>query len=191
MRTHLGSVFFAVVMVSIVCGNAAEPSNGAVGGAQAPAGPSSNQVAGGGSPAMSHAANPVIQPILTAWQEGHRSEAVDLFVRANWADRPIFPAGMVLNLTEAQFKSLSDSERQLRGDELTAQLDLVKQLASAVSNAGRNAASTGDAERARQCYSALKQFGVAIDGPKALTLLKMVGQVSIKMADRGLASLGK
>lgn len=140
---------------------------------------------------MSRTVGPVIQPILTAWQEGHRSEAVDLFVRANWADRPILPAGMVLNMTEAGFKSLSDSERQLRGNEMIAQLDLVKQLASAVSNAGQNAASTGDTGRARQCYGALKQFGAAIDDPKALPLLKMVGQVSIKMADRGLASLGK
>ena len=189
MKTRLASVFLAAAIVSTVCSHAAEPSGGTAADSQAAAG-TSNKITGGSS-SVAQVATPVIQPILTVWQQGHTSEAVDLFVHANWAGRPIFPAGMVLGMTEAEFKSLPDSDRQLRGDEMMTQLNMMKQLATVVSNAGQDAASKGDADRARQCYGALKQFGLALDDPKALLMLKMVGQVSVKMADRGLASLGK
>lgn len=190
MKIHFGSVFLAAVIGSTVCNYAAEPANET--NSQAGIGTSSsNQVTGGNSGGGTQVSTPVLQPILTAWQEGHSSEAVDIFVHVNWSSRPVFPTGMVLGISEAEFKSLSDSDRQLRGSEMMTQLDLMKQLASAVFDAGQSAASAGNIERAKQCYGALKQFGAALNDPKALLLVKMVGQVSIKMADRGLANLGK
>lgn len=134
---------------------------------------------------------PVLQPILTVFQEGHTAQAVDLFIQANWNARPIFPSKMALGLTDTQFKAIPEGERQLRTDEMLAQLDLMKQLATAVSNAGDAAAAKGEALQARQCYESLKRFGAALDDPKAQQLLRMVGQVSKRMAEHGLARLPK
>ena len=132
---------------------------------------------------------PVLQPILTAWQEGHTEEAVELFAKADWSARPIFPQGMAVGLNEAQFKAMSDADRQLRNNEMLAQLDVLKQLATAVNAAGDQAASKGDNLRARQCYESLKQFGAALSNPQAQQLLQMVGQVSRNMGEQGLGRL--
>lgn len=129
---------------------------------------------------------PVLQPILTAWQEGHTAEAVGLFAKADWSARPIFPQGMAVGLNDAQFKAMSDADRQLRNNEMLAQLDVLKQLATAVNAAGDQAASKGDNVRARQCYESLKQFGAALSDPQAQQLLQMVGQVSRNMGEQGL-----
>src|SRR5215469_11173057 len=79
---------------------------------------------------------PVLQPIFTAFQVGNTAQAVDLFTQANWSGRPIFPSGMALGLTDAQFKAIPESERKLKMNEMLTQLDLVKRLAAAISNAG-------------------------------------------------------
>jgi hypothetical protein len=167
-----------------------QTSNGSL---QPPSAVKSNTPASGDAAAQPTfpVSTPVLQPILTVFQEGHTAQAVDLFIQANWSGRPIFPSKMALGLTDAQFKAIPEGERKLRTDEMLAQLDLMKQLATAVSNAGDEAAAKGDALRARQGYESLKRFGAALDDPKAQQLLRMVGQVSKRMAEHGLARLPK
>lgn len=132
---------------------------------------------------------PVIQPILTVWQEGHRDEAVNNFLEANWNARPIFPAAMALGLTDNQMKGLPNTDRQLKTNEMMAQLELVKQLVTAVSDAAQEAVSKGDTARARKCYLSLNQFGVALDNPANQPHVKWLGQVARNMAKLGLAKL--
>jgi hypothetical protein len=133
---------------------------------------------------------PVTQPILTAWQEGNTSKAVNLFLDANWNAGDIFAPGMALGLTDSQFKALAGADLQLKNNELMAQLDLIKHLAAAVAEAGQEAASKSDAARARQCFTSLKQFGTSLDSPARMQLVRLVGQMSKKMAASGLAKLG-
>jgi hypothetical protein len=130
---------------------------------------------------------PVIQPILTLWQQGDTTNAINRFLDANWNARPIFPSGMVLSLTETQFKALSANDRQLKNTELNTQVDLMRQLASAVASAGENALAKGDDARARKCFTALGKFGMALDAPDAQPLLRQVGTVSKNMAKKGLS----
>jgi hypothetical protein len=137
------------------------------------------------------AASPVTQPVLTAWQEGDKSAAISRFLNADWSARPIFAAGMVLSLNEAQFKALPDADRQLKSDEMMAQLDLMKQLAAAVAQAGRDAVAQSAAAQARKCFTSLKQFGTALDSADRLQLVQIVGRVSKKMADNELAKMGQ
>lgn len=134
---------------------------------------------------------PVTQPILTVWQEGDQSTAVSRFLEADWSARPLFAAGMALSLSEGQFKALPDADRQLKSSQMMAQVELMKQMASAVAQAGREAAAKGDAAQARKCFTSLKQFGMALDSPDRLRLVQMVGQVSKKMADTELAKMGQ
>ena len=136
------------------------------------------------------ASTPVIQPILTVLQEGHQEAAINAFLDADWNARPIFPAGMALGLTDAQMKGLPDTDRQLKTNEMMAQVGLVGQLVTAVSDAAQDAVSKGDVARARKCYLSLKQFGTALDNPANQPHVKHLGLVARNMAKLGLAKLG-
>ena len=137
------------------------------------------------------AAAAVAQPAMTAWQQGDKSTAVSSFVDIDWAKRPLFESGSVLALTEKQFKALSNTERQTKSAELTAQLDALKQLVAAVAQAGRDAAAKGDTAQARKCFSALKQCGAALESPDCLSLVQLVGKAVQRMGDAELAKLGQ
>lgn len=137
------------------------------------------------------AATPVSQPTLAAWQQGEIAAAVSSFVSADWSARPLFAADSALSLSEGQFKALSDTDRQARHGEIMAQLESFKRLAAAVAQAGRDAAVNGDTAAARNDFIALKACGTALESPKCLTLVQMVGQALKKRADMELAKISQ
>ena len=140
---------------------------------------------------VASSSSPVSQPALAAWQQGDKAAAVSSFLGADWSARPLFAAGSVLSLSEAQFKALSNADRQAKANEMTAQLASLNHLAAAVRQAGQDAASKGDFAQARKCFTALKQCGTALAGPDCLSLVQLVGQGLIKKADSELAKIGQ
>jgi hypothetical protein len=126
----------------------------------------------GTSSSASPAATPVAQPSMTAWQQGDPSTAIRSFVETDWSGRPLFAPGSTLSLTEDQFKSRSNADRQRKSQEMISQLDSLKKLAAAVAQAGRDAAAKGDTAQARKCFTALKQSGTALDSPDRLRLVQ-------------------
>jgi hypothetical protein len=134
---------------------------------------------------------PVAQPALIAWKQGDKAAAVNKFVEADWSARPLFVAGSVLNLGEDQFKAFSDAERKARVVEMTEQLDVLKQLAKAVAQAGRDEALKGDLPQARMYFASLKQCGTALGSPDRLELVQMVGQSFRNLSDKETANIGK
>jgi hypothetical protein len=134
---------------------------------------------------------PVTQPILTAWQEGDKARAISDFCNADWHARPIFAPGLALSLSEAQLKTLPEEDRALKSREIPAQLDLLKQLATAVAQAGREAAALGDTNQAGKCFGSLKACGSALNRPEYLRLVQQTGQVMKRMGELALARLGK
>ena len=96
-----------------------------------------------------------------------------------------------MSLTEDQFKALSIADRQAKSGELTAQLDSFKRLAAAVAQAGRDAASKGDAATAKKYFTSLKQCGTALESPDCLQLVKLVGKAIEKMSDKEMAKIGQ
>ena len=135
--------------------------------------------------------SPVSQPALTAWQQGDKAAAVSSFLAADWSARPLFAAGSTLSLNEDQFKALSDADRQAKSREMMTQLPLLKQLAAAVAQAGRDAASKGDAPQARKYFTSLKQFGAALESPDYTLIVQLVGKGMEKTADTELAKIGQ
>ena len=133
---------------------------------------------------------PIAQPALTAWQQGDKVAAVSSFLAADWSARPFFAVGSALSLSEAQFKALSDADRQAKSTEMTTQLGLLKQLAAAVAQAGLDAASNGDASQARKDFTSLKQFGAALESSDSLLLVQLVGKGIEKRGDTELAKIG-
>jgi hypothetical protein len=136
-------------------------------------------------------AAPVAQAAMSAWQQGDKSTAVSKFLDADWSARPLFPPDSPLSLTEAQFQLLSNTDRQAKSNEMLPQVSALKALAAAVAQAGRDAASKGDAAQAQQCFASLKQCGTALSSPDCLSLVQLVGKAFNKMADTELAKLGK
>ena len=67
----------------------------------------------------------------------------------------------------------------------------LKQLATAVAQAGRDAATKGDTTQTRKCFTALKQCGTALSSPDTSSLVQLVGKALINMADTELAKTGK
>jgi hypothetical protein len=137
------------------------------------------------------AAAPVAQAAMAAWQQGDKSAAVSSFVAADWNARPLFASDSPFSLSEEQFKSLSNADRQVKSNEMLPQISSLKQLAAAVADAGHDAAAKGDAVQARKCYTSLKQFGTALDTPAHTSLLQMLGQSFKSTADTELAKLGQ
>lgn len=134
--------------------------------------------------------SPVAQPALTAWQQGDQAGAISNFVAANWSAGPLFAADSPLSLSETQFRALSAVERQVKGGELDAQLKSLKLLVAAVVQAGEAAATKGDTAQATKCFTALKQFGAALNSPNSTDLVKLVGQSFEKTAIAESAKLG-
>ncbi len=144
-------------------------------------------------PAQAEAASssPVAQPALAAWQQGDKATAVSSFLAADWSARPLFPTGSSLSLSEAQFRALSDSDREAKSRDMMSQIASLKQLAQAVVQAGNDAASKGDAAQARKYFTSVKQCGTALKGPDCMLLVQLVGKAFEKMSDTELAKIGQ
>ncbi len=133
----------------------------------------------------------VIGPAFTAWQQGDKAAAVSRFLETDWSVRPLFQPGSALSLSEAQFKSLSASDREAKASENMAKISELKKMTAAVVAAGRAAAEKKEVAEARKHFTSLKQFGAALDAPESLAILKLVGQSIKKQADKELAALGQ
>ena len=130
---------------------------------------------------------PAAQPALTAWKQGDKAAAVSSFLAADWSARPLFASGSTLNLTEDQFKALSEADRH----DMLTQLASLKQLAASVGQAGLDAVSKGDAAQARKNFTSVKQFGAALQSPNYTLLVQQVGKAFEKMSDTELEKIGR
>jgi hypothetical protein len=113
--------------------------------------------------AKKSATTPVMQSILTAWQQGDQASAISQFVAADWNRRPLFAQGSSLSLSEAQFNALPAAEQEAKMKELLPQLSAIRELAKSVVQAGRDAGGKGDSAQARKYFESVKQFGAAIE----------------------------
>lgn len=143
--------------------------------------------------AQANAASPIAaaQPPLTAWKRGDKTAAVSSFLAADWSARPLFATGSPLNLSEAQFKALSETERQAKSTELLSQIASLKQMMQAVAQAGQDAASKGDPSQARKYFTAIKQCGTALESSDFTQLVQLVGKAFVKKANAELAKVGQ
>lgn len=154
-----------------------------------------------GQPATTAATTPVMQSVLTIWQQGDKSAAVAAFLETDWSARPLFAPGSTLSLSETQFQARMKpvwmrfwipgyaKRAEAQRIQMTKELSEVKQLAAAVAQAGRDAAAKQDLAQAAKHFTSLKQCGAALNRPDSLAIVKLVGQAMTKMADGELAKL--
>ena len=136
-------------------------------------------------------ATPVAQASITAWRAGDTIGAVSNFLAAGWSARPLFAPDSTLSITEDQVRSFSDADSKTKAKDLGLQLDVLKRLAVAVTQAGTNSAAHGDFAQARKCFVSLGQFGTAMSNPEHVKLVQLVGMTIKKKADIELAKIGQ
>jgi hypothetical protein len=98
---------------------------------------------------------------------------------------------MALSLSEDQFNALQSADHQVKASQLSAQIDLIKQLVNAVAQAGRDAAAQGNIAAAQKCFTSLKQFGAVLQGPDHPRVVQLVGRVSENIGKNELAKIEK
>ncbi len=128
--------------------------------------------------------------VLSAWGQGDKAGAVSRFLEIDWSARPLFSSSSALGLSEAQFQKIPAGERESKSAEFTAHAGMLKQLASEVVQAARDATAAKDSAKAKKCLASLKQFGAALQEPACATLVQLVGKAVQKMADAEGDKLG-
>jgi len=135
------------------------------------------------------AAKPGLETVLAVWLQGDTSAAVSRFLETDWSARPLFPPGSTLSLSEAQWVALSYADREAKRVGMEGQAADLKKLSLAVLQAGRDAAANNDSILARKHFTALSQFGEALESPDSLAIVKMLGSGMRRSAEKELAKL--
>ena len=121
--------------------------------------------------------------------QGDNSAAVSRFLETDWRARPLFSPGSTLGLSESQFVALSYADREAKRGGVEAQAGELKKLSLAVLQAGRDAAASNDSALALKYFTALKQFGEALESPDSLAIVKMLGSGMRRAAEKEMAKL--
>jgi hypothetical protein len=100
----------------------------------------------------------------------------------DFSPRLLFPAGSVLNYSEAQFVALPQAVREKLGKEMISDIQVIKEICAHVNQAGKSGSSGGEKAKADKCFAQLKKCGDALDRPDRLALLQMAGKALKKMA---------
>jgi hypothetical protein len=137
---------------------------------------------------------PILQPALTALQQGDTSTAVSSFLAVDWSAHPLFEADSPLSRSDDQMHALgahSEADYHAESGALETQLLNLKALAGAVRDAGYDAISKGDTAQAQKDFTALKHFGTALANPDYTLIVQLVGRGYEKEAAAAFAKIGQ
>ncbi len=118
---------------------------------------------------------------MTTWKSGDKETAVRVFLEMDLS-KPIFSPGTPLANSEAQFMALPVAGRERIGAEILADLQVIKEIAVRVAEAGKEAKAKGDAATARKCLEQIDTLGGQIDEPSCTVIAQKVGQALKRMA---------
>lgn len=137
---------------------------------------------------------PALEPALKAMLSGDKATAITVFLGADWSARPLFVAGSPLSRSDDQqheIRARSEADYHASSLAITTELTHLNQLKGLIRDAGSDAISKGDVAQAQKCFTALKQFGTALDRPEYTKMVQSEGRVSKKEADIGMQKIQK
>ncbi|MBX3733648.1 MAG: hypothetical protein KF791_13760 [Verrucomicrobiae bacterium] len=132
--------------------------------------------------ADANAANATMDQAMESWRAGQKAKAVEQFVTVDFSKRPLFPAGSILNYSEAQFAALNPAAREKVSQPMLDDVQVIKQIAMQVTQAATDAQAGGNGTRASQYLAQVKRCGEALEHPNSLALLKLVGKALVRMS---------
>lgn len=125
-----------------------------------------------------------VEEVLRLWNAGKKDEALEGFLRVDFARRPLFPKGSPLGYSEKDFMALPRAVNEKMHAQILEEVRTMKGLAVHVKEAAAAARARGDGVRSEACLTQLKKFGAALEHPDSLALLQMVGKAFTKLAAR-------
>jgi len=146
---------------------------------------------------QSHASDPAVTEttsqtavyfgeVLAAWLGGNKGEAVKQFLQMRWQDPSVFAGIPVLFMSEQQFATLPQAQRDPVSQQAQQLSATIRDIARAVISSGEAAAASGDAAGAKAKFEAVQQFGQALAAPERLLIIQLVGKAVVKLAQEKL-----
>ena len=114
--------------------------------------------------------------VLVTWNSGKKDEAIQQFVAIRWDDPAAFQGIPILTMTEPQFATLSQVQRDQVAQQAQDLLKVIREMAKAVVATGDNMAAAGNAAGAKACFESVERFGQALAGPDHLSIVQLVGK---------------
>ena len=137
---------------------------------------------------VSGAAILTINDVLQLWAEDRKDSAVALFLEL--VDQHAPPAALrPSQLSEEQFVSLPRGERERLQAELLATFKQTRLFAKHIEHLGNEALAKGDTEKAKRYFEALHRLGATNMGPDVTKLANMIGELAVKLAQRGFEAV--
>ena len=126
--------------------------------------------------------------VLAIWDRGDKDAAAKGFLSIRWNDPVTLANVPSMNLSEKQFQSLSQVERdRIMKSYAEVRTKLLIGIARHARSVGDNALAAGDKQTAKAYYEGILRCGQAFSSPDRLSLMKLDGDATQKMAQERLA----
>ncbi len=118
-----------------------------------------------------------IVQLLELWAEGRKNEAVEILLEINWTQPLEFgKEPYIFSVSEKAYKSLKVDDQKWVGEELSATMTTVREIALDVLDSGLTSVSVKRYEEAEKYFNAGLQLGKLLDhNPNSMVIVRLVG----------------
>jgi hypothetical protein len=131
----------------------------------------------------------LVKDVLALWEAGQKDEAVTQFVSIQWDDPSVFKEMKVLTMSEQEYLALPRDEMKPVVEEAMNLLGKLRKLMFDVVAEGEKLAASGDANAAKEHFTAVRRYGQALSQPERLEVIQMHGKAAIGYADKKQAAI--
>jgi hypothetical protein len=127
--------------------------------------------------------------VLAAWNTGKKGEAVNKFLQLNWQDPSVFQGVPGLSMSEQDFASLSQVQRDQMSQRVQALSQNLRDIAKAVVASTDSFIASGNSVGAKARLDSVQQFGQALATPEHLQIIQLVGKAISGLAQEKLSAV--
>ena len=134
-----------------------------------------------------------LEEAIALWSQGKETAATEKFIAIDWSREDLFPESSVFRLTEEQFVSLPEAEREKKKQEIwSVTIPPFRAICQHVLQTGQAAIGSKDYDKARRHLTAVRDCShLFTDDPKALSIFQAVTRGYGRQAAEGLAKIEK
>jgi len=127
--------------------------------------------------------------VLALWYSGKRGEAVNQFLQIDWQDPAAFQGVPVFTMSEQQFASYAQAQRDAVSQQAQQLSQAARDLARAVIATTDTFVASGNTLGAKSRLEAVQQFGQALSAPERLQIIQLVGKAITQLAQEKLSGI--
>jgi hypothetical protein len=144
---------------------------------------------GCGKRAVSTPPGPLNQ-MFASWESGRQDQAVRLLCSIDWNDPELLSdAPALFALTEQEFTSGWRYPKRMLTQKILPSVTLSRDLALRAIALGQAAQETGDTQRAKTHYNAVRKLGAYLSQPERLEVAKLLAKAILALADEQLSQV--